>query len=264
MFSHLGENLLFGPKFCSPIWENSPIWEKFSQVELAPLLVIVWLLTSGFAQLTLPPAPLKKKNGGAENVLIIRREQVSAVSHRVRAEAWRNKAHTRTHHQWCQFYSFSPVAPLDVVANLAASSAYFPLIWLICSSGSLRGSVHSKRSGPRGTNNWVLIIMHVKNWLVKSDLKKKKFCQQKSDIPSSSSSMPDLPEGSASGSGVKSASAKKADRMNRLKNLHLRRVSKPNYLSSMMVNFFATSFIIDPCKYACHNLFFLPENATSC
>ncbi|XP_071509154.1 pre-mRNA-splicing factor syf2-like [Diadema antillarum] len=43
------------------------------------------------------------------------------------------------------------------------------------------------------------------------------------DTPSSASGDPDIPEGSASGSGVKSAAQKKAERMNRLKNLHLRR-----------------------------------------
>ena len=41
MLSHIGENLRFGTDFYSPIWENSPVWERISEVDRAPLLVFV-------------------------------------------------------------------------------------------------------------------------------------------------------------------------------------------------------------------------------
>ncbi|XP_063954264.1 pre-mRNA-splicing factor SYF2-like [Lytechinus pictus] len=48
-------------------------------------------------------------------------------------------------------------------------------------------------------------------------------CDQTKDVPSSSSSRPGSSSGSASGSGVKSEAQKKMERMNRIKNLHLKR-----------------------------------------
>ena len=40
VLSHIGENLLFGTDFYSPIWENSPVWERISEIDRAPLLII--------------------------------------------------------------------------------------------------------------------------------------------------------------------------------------------------------------------------------